>query len=151
MNDGPHSEMEQLIQTASVISLPEVEDDQLLLAKDLIERAFFASGEACNSIQDQLERLIATRFRDRDPEWRDWQRRANSALRYKKWQRQQLQIKLGEANRRLRRVAGSRNRQLDDERLREKHDLFVHVAKAQLPKATFEALWQAVNEQEEGR
>jgi hypothetical protein len=148
-----HSETEQLIESASAIVFSEIEDETVPHAKDLIERAFFATGEACNSIQGQLDRLIATRFRDRNPDWRDWERRANAALRHKKWQRQLLQIKLGEANRRLKRMTSGLNRQLADkqeaETLRTKHHLFVRVAKAQLPKETFEELWRIVNEQQE--
>lgn len=134
---------EELIQEALGIKLPDsMTEMDLLAAKTLVDNAMNALAIACSSIQGQIDE--ANLRRDQEGEFSDpsWYKRVHGAKRAKSWQRQRLQDKLGDINRRLRRGNALKH----DENRDTREGLFVQIAKLQLPPPTFQRLWQLVDE-----
>ena len=136
-------ETEQLIGSALTLALDQIKiAEDLIKAKNLVTSAMSVVDDDLISIKSQIDGAQAEVWAGggySDPVW--W-RRVNSALRHKGKQRQQLQAKLGEINRRIRadRMHTDSARELSDERM------FIAIAKLHLPPQTYERLWALTHE-----
>jgi transposase-like protein len=136
----PQDEGERAITEAIEIVVDNLKNsDELSAARATIEQAMYYLDGTLSSIKSQIDlaksRALESQYAD--PIW--W-RRVNSAQRFKGRQRQQLQNKFGEVNRRLRanRATANANEQLTREQA------FVRIAQIHLPPETFQRLWELV-------
>jgi hypothetical protein len=138
---------EQIIDIAMALEITQtMSHEDLTNAKTIIERASDAVMQISSNIKGQIEEANERRYRDgvySDPNW--W-KRVNGAQRAKAWQRQQLQNKYGVVNRALRafrHVTQAIPMQESRDRM------FIRMAKLHLPDATYQRLWQLVDEMEQ--
>lgn len=137
----PSDEIEQLIQAALALEVEALADEEVTTAKNLVDSAMNALAAACSSIQSQIDEANLRREQDGEFSDPDWYRRVHGAGRAKRWQRQLLQNKLGEINRRVR-----KGNAIQHDSRREK--LFIDIARLHLPRETFTRLWELVEETE---
>jgi hypothetical protein len=104
--------------------------------RDIQER-MLRLDEALTEIRTQLDHAKARRINYGEHANPEWSARANSALRHKGRERQQLQNRLGELNRAVR-----AERKAQDDQNSER--AFIRAAKAVLSEDMYRRIWQEV-------
>ena len=142
------SDAEKVVTAALAINVDDLKSEQdFLSAKKLVDEAMAALAQMIIVIRGQIDEATERKWRDdvySDPGW--W-KRVNGAHRAKSWQRQQLQNKFGELNRKLktfRHVTIEQPRW--EERAKRRDRIFVQMAKLHLDLMTYERLWSLVTQ-----
>lgn len=136
----PQTEEDRLIAAAIDVDVESLSPEQHADARKLVERAMSCLDDVVNSIKAQIE--AATAKHQTTGEYSDphWYRRTKFAQRHKGKQRQLLQGKLGEINRRIR----AHNNETNSQEVT-KERMFIKVARLHLPAETYQKIWDLVN------
>ena len=136
----PQTEEDILIAAAMEIDVAKLSKEQIDDARKLVERAMFCLDEIVNSMKAQVEASTAKYYSTGEMSDPHWFRRIKFAQRHKGRQRQLLQGKFGEINRRVR----ARNNEVNSQEV-SKERMFIKIAKLHLPAETYQQLWELVN------